>query len=374
MRARGIAGLSAALAGLVAALLLATAWATDELSRSDRRGDVKAKGLSAAERRAGDIVKVSGWARPGLAAVHVRFAGDLEKAIGRGGLRRAVAGVVLETRAGKESAIGTAGSAKAPEAAERGVATDSLVLRKGSTFTFLAKGVAGARLRTAQLAISPRRGRRASAALADALLAWLSGHANDQRDGDTFVAGGSGSDGVALPPPSCDELRRSREVIQLRLEEETERRDNSAGRIRRRHQQEVDTIKGWRDSLDRQIAEACRTQTTAPPGGEGGQSCSGGLSIVDGDARFLFRCTRAASAFRVRFSGRRVVRFLEPPGMTCAPAASEGSATNDSLSCTGAFSANSDVGGQARTDPAPDSSTTAELQVDGKAFTLRMGQ
>ena len=70
---------------MVGALWLALSGSAADITGSDAAGDVKGKGLTAAERAALDVVSVRWWVRPGLGVfVTATFRGNFEQRVGRG--------------------------------------------------------------------------------------------------------------------------------------------------------------------------------------------------------------------------------------------------------------------------------------------------
>jgi hypothetical protein len=95
---------------LVSAVLLglgAVSAAAGTVSRRDRAGDVKAKSLSARERRALDIVSVTATGdEPSGLFVTVTFKGDVERYLGQGHLKRALIALVLVPKSSKRAPAG----------------------------------------------------------------------------------------------------------------------------------------------------------------------------------------------------------------------------------------------------------------------------
>src|SRR5690349_4183434 len=105
-------GAVAVVAVSVAAALVPLAASGGAGQKTDPAGDVRAPGLTRAERAALDIRSVRYWGEEGLGLfVLVHFAGDLEQAIGRGHLANAAVGIVIHPKpgAGKTAGLVTFG-------------------------------------------------------------------------------------------------------------------------------------------------------------------------------------------------------------------------------------------------------------------------
>jgi hypothetical protein len=95
------------LAGSVTACVLVLSAAAGDVRGSDPAGDVRAPGLTAAERAALDIRSVRVVGAEGLGAfVTVTFAGNIEQLLGTGHLRQAVAGIVLRPASTRSTPAG----------------------------------------------------------------------------------------------------------------------------------------------------------------------------------------------------------------------------------------------------------------------------
>lgn len=113
---------------------------TDDVSKPDPAGDVKAKGLTQRERRAIDIVRVAATGDTFGAIVTVTFAGSFEAAVGRGKLSGAVAGVVLHPPSGKPTVVATLGpGVRGDDGGGIGGRGPFVVVRQGRTLTFVAR-------------------------------------------------------------------------------------------------------------------------------------------------------------------------------------------------------------------------------------------
>ena len=78
-----------------------------EVTGTDPAGDVKAKGLTAKERAAIDVVSMNVTGEEGLGLfATVTFKGNIQQAIGRGNLKRALVALILQPQPGKGSPAG----------------------------------------------------------------------------------------------------------------------------------------------------------------------------------------------------------------------------------------------------------------------------
>lgn len=139
-----IALLTAALAVLAGAVALSARGVehtvgTDDVAKPDPAGDVTAKGLTARERAAIDIVRVEAFGDAFATVVTVTFAGNFEGAFGRGRLASAFAGVVLRLARGQPTVVATRGPGVGEFAGGLGGRGPFAVLRQGRTVTFVAR-------------------------------------------------------------------------------------------------------------------------------------------------------------------------------------------------------------------------------------------
>jgi hypothetical protein len=200
---------------LIGALWLASAAAAADVTGPDPAGDVKAKGLTAAERAALDVVSVRVVGEPGLGVfVTATFRGNFEQRVGRGHLKTALAALVLVPKpdAGIPAGLVTAGKGPVGTVLEH-TGTEAVgAVREGKTVTFFVAGpgfenVASVEVRT--LAKAPRlRGRQPAGVIDLPDVTW-----DDILDAATDVA--------ALPANatllSCSDLRALREAIRGRV-------------------------------------------------------------------------------------------------------------------------------------------------------------
>lgn len=186
--------LRAALAATLATglLLPASALADGQVTGRDRAGDVKAKGLSAKERRALDIVSVTarGDRSAGL-MVTVKFRGNFQKAMGRGHLKRGLAALVMRPAAkGKRpTGILTTGAGKVGTTLRRTASDDVGVVREGRSLTFFVTGRALEGIKTIEVKAFARRPRRArSSQELESASDWLLTAKADAADAERITA------------------------------------------------------------------------------------------------------------------------------------------------------------------------------------------
>jgi hypothetical protein len=199
-----------------AALLGSPAFAAD-ISGSDPAGDVKTKGLTAAERAALDVVSVRVVGESGLGVfVTATFRGNFEKRVGRGHLKTALAALVLVPKpgAGVPAGVVTAGKGPVGTVLARTSSETVGAVRDGRTVTFFVGGpgfesVESVEVRT--LAKAPGLAGRASARAHDV---------PEVPDGMWDKILESPSDILDLPGDAsfltCLELRELREEIRKR--------------------------------------------------------------------------------------------------------------------------------------------------------------
>jgi hypothetical protein len=114
-----------------------------DVTTRDRAGDVKAKGLTAAERAAIDIVSLRTSGEEGLGVlVTTTFRGNFEQAFGRGHLKNAAAVMILWPKPGKGAPAGlvTLGAGKATRNLRKTRSEAVGVVRGGRTLRFYVVG------------------------------------------------------------------------------------------------------------------------------------------------------------------------------------------------------------------------------------------
>ena len=158
---------------LLAGLLLLPGTAAGAASHRDRGGDVRARGVTAKERRALDLVSVSARGHPSLGLiVTATFRGDFEAAVGRGHLRTAVAALVLRPRSGARRPAGvlTRGAGIVGISSRRTRSDEVGVVRDGRRLSFFVAGTGLADVRSIEVKAFARRPRAGRAHAADTLL------------------------------------------------------------------------------------------------------------------------------------------------------------------------------------------------------------
>lgn len=200
----------------------------DDTSRRDR-GGVKAKGLSAGERKALDIRRVSATGGHFGLIVTVEFRGNIERALGRRGLRRALVAMVLRPRrgAGKAAVLATRGRGGGERVLRSTRSSNVAVVRSGRRLRFIVLGRGLPRVRAIQVkAFARAPGGGARAAQKGIILS---------RRFYNAILDGRPVDGAGVPPPSnedaeaCDSL--AEQIDQL--EEDSERRPITNTQFRR---------------------------------------------------------------------------------------------------------------------------------------------
>ncbi|MCI0634582.1 MAG: hypothetical protein L0206_11800, partial [Actinobacteria bacterium] len=201
-----------------AALLSSPAFAAD-IAGSDPSGDVKAKGLTAAERAALDVIGVRVVGEPGLGVVvTATFRGNFEQRVGRGHLKNALAALVLVPKpgAGLPAGVVTAGKGPVGAVLERTSSETLGAVRDGRTVTFFVGGPGFENVASVEVHTLAK-----AAGLAGRAAAGVGGPPEvpdvtweDLLDSPTEVAGLTADPTVLL----CSELRELREVIRDRID------------------------------------------------------------------------------------------------------------------------------------------------------------
>ena len=152
---------------LAATALVPAAASAGSASKRDRGGDVRAKGLTAKERRALDIVSATAIGDPSAGVlVTVTFRGNFERAIGRRHLRRGLAALVLHpaTKARRAAGILTKGPGIVGRTRRRTRSGDVGAIRSGRKLSFFVAGEGLADVKSVEVkafAARPRRSGRA---------------------------------------------------------------------------------------------------------------------------------------------------------------------------------------------------------------------
>jgi hypothetical protein len=272
-------------AAALASAMLASAASAGIVSQRDRSGDIRDRGLTAAERRALDIVSVTAVGAEEFGVmVTVRFRGNIERALGRGHLRRAVVAMVSQPRSRRRrpAILATRGPGAFGQTLRRTRSTQVLVLRNGRELTFLIVGPGLSNVRRIHvLAFAEVRGTRSrrsagTSQLTGGILDEIFSRLAESRRGDED-RGILGTAGL-FRMPTCDQLRRELEEtddkqadIARKLERaQRERRRSAVERL----EESSDRLLDRAAELRRQIAaRPCPGSMTTPPP-DGGFSLS----------------------------------------------------------------------------------------------------
>lgn len=142
-------------------------------SRRTKAGDVKATGLTKAERDALDVVSVDVAGQEGIGLfVTVTFKGNFEQAVGRGHLKDAYAALVLVPEKGKGAPAGviTQGAGPLGRVYRHTKSKDVGAVRDGKALTFFVAGPGAGNVATIQVltrAQAPKGAKRTPAAAAE---------------------------------------------------------------------------------------------------------------------------------------------------------------------------------------------------------------
>jgi hypothetical protein len=280
------------LLALAAILTCAAPAAAQETGKRDRRGDVPARGLNGSERRAMDIARVTAsWTDRGLLIVDVRLAGNVERRLGRGHLRRGGVGIGLRPSRGRRTAVVTTGSGARASGAKKGPGTAVVVDRQAGLVRFILTGVRRpARIIAIAFSRPPRRARarRAQAVpnardaerMLEALFRTEVGQhdSHEAEDYDWAFLRAIGLRGE----PTCGEWRR----IRTKLEAERSVLVGELGTAttpaeRRRIEVAINTLDVHLDHVRRKIEECARLPAPLPEefsvswahGGSGSRMC-----------------------------------------------------------------------------------------------------
>jgi hypothetical protein len=296
-RARNLRSACLAIAGgatLLATLLPPTAAA---VTRRDRAGDVIARGVTPAERRALDLIRVRAVGEAAGLVVTATFRGNVARRLGRGNLRRAAVGLVLRPKRGarasttaaqaKPAVLITTGPTSRPRTIRRTRSRIVAVGRVGRQVTFFILGPGLRNVARVEVGtiVSPDRPRGSPGASALA----------SQLFNLPVYA-----DGMSFPPPqeveSCDRLR---ELIDIG--EEIEDRD--------------ERVEEW-------VAEAKRVfaRRNCPPRSDGGagRACEFGFDNFGNPTFFLIQFGCNQSFQTASFAFNAPIQEVSP-GIGSAP-------------------------------------------------------
>jgi hypothetical protein len=287
-----------------ASAMLATPASAGFASKRDRSGDVRARGLTPAERRALDIVSVTVVGDEDFGSiVTVRFRGNIERALGRGHLRRGLVAVASEPRSRRASPaiLATRGRGAFGQTLRKTRSTRVLVLRDGRELTFIiiGPGISNVgRITVLAFAEAPGRPDRRRASRSQTAGNIFLGILGILREGEAeqerLAADRSARSLRVLgaPPDSCDELRRELGVTT----EELARLDEDLDRAREdRRRSAIRDLERYRPFLVeylmriRQRLEAmnCGGAGTTPPDGAFSVSVMGSHRHSGGDTSDL---------------------------------------------------------------------------------------
>jgi hypothetical protein len=274
--------------GLTTCLVAALAPAASAIeTKRDRVGDVRAKGLSPSERRALDIVSVTTLGGPEFGLiVTVTFRGNLERRIGRGGLRQALVALVLEPNSRRQRLAGIISDRRGHFGRTRRRTRSNAVYvrRDGRRFTFLLLGPGlqnVRRIAVGAFAKPPRTGSRkvarASQNLTDGFLALIVRSMLD--DDDTADSMLQRAKDLDISRKDCPTLRRDlarTEVEEAALTAEIERAEDARRRLAvERLARLRDRVRKHSRLLRDEIARRCGA---APPQGGPERTCEFGFS------------------------------------------------------------------------------------------------
>lgn len=257
----------ACIAVAAAGTALAPPVVAEERSTRDRAGDVRARGLTPAERRALDITRVTTEAGEAGLIVRVALRGDFDAVVGRRHLRTALAGVVLHPRSRRATplAIVSTGAGRREDTlASRGVRGPVAAAREEREIAFFAPGVDVSSIRRVEartFASTPPRGRARGAQLTEHIIDFFRIGVHDDGDDDSVT--------VVRGQRSCSEIEREIESVERALEQLRSKRTAAFLDRRRIATRELDaTIANLESSLPRleqERAAACPPPGQTPP-------------------------------------------------------------------------------------------------------------
>jgi hypothetical protein len=218
------------LLAIVGASVLCTVALAGDVTGADSSGDVKAPGLTAAERAAIDIVRVQAVGQANLGVVvTATFRGNFEQLVGHGHLKTAAAALVLVPKPGAGAPAGVLTQGPDDGTVLRQTrTTDVGAVRDGRTVTFYVVGtgyenVAGVEVRT--VAKVPPSGRALAADPPDVSSSEWAYLLHSQSDRAAVAAQVND-----LTCPQLDALRSSLEARLAKIERRLERKKPGRGR------------------------------------------------------------------------------------------------------------------------------------------------
>ena len=155
---------------VIAMTAIVPASVSADVTKRDRAGEVKLRGLTAKERSALDLTEIRGASNTRGVIVTATLRGNLDKVLGRGHLKNAAVALILTPRARRESphvvVVSGAGNRRRV-ASDLPRSTPYAAVVDGRELTFVALGVDPSNLKSLEVATVPALGsgsRRASAA------------------------------------------------------------------------------------------------------------------------------------------------------------------------------------------------------------------
>jgi hypothetical protein len=161
--------LTVVVATVAAIVALSPASVSADVTKRDRAGDVKLRGLTAKERSALDITKIHAATNTRGVIVTATLRGDLEKALGRGHLKKAAAALILRPaeRGAPPRVVVVSGAGKRRRvASDLARSTPYAAVVDGRELTLIALGVDPSKLARVEVATVPSLGSRSRGARA----------------------------------------------------------------------------------------------------------------------------------------------------------------------------------------------------------------
>jgi hypothetical protein len=297
--------------------------------KGDRAGDAKAGGITAAERRALDLVRVEAIGEAGGLVVTATFRGDVAQRIGRGNLRRAVVGLVLRPKRGARASataaptrpalLATTGPTGRAKTISKTRSRSVAAVRRGREVTFfiLGSGLENVGRLEVKTIVSPGHPRgRARAAVNIPYIMF----------GDLSV------DNVFFRPPNvirdCSELRELIKAAERILNE-----NNGAFRL----SDDADELEDWLEQAKREY----RLRPCFDPGGGGSRACEFGFDANStNSASFLIQFGCNQSFGNAVFDFNAPLQSVSPEvGNAPSPTCQVDSTDTSVVRCNGSFEA-----------------------------------
>jgi hypothetical protein len=272
---------------LAVALTLPALTLADTTSRKDRGKLRHTKGLSNKQRNALDITRVTATASTGGLVVTVRMKGNLDRALGRGKLRRARIALILDPRSRRRrpAVLVATGRRSRPRTLRRTRTDEVSAVRRGRTVTFAIAGspraVRRIRVRTFRGRPRPRRRARSS-----------NGSELDREEVEALRRSGF-VDEARAPRPATDAECESYEEQRGDLFDLANDVRQDGSLPERERMSAVEGINGVLDELDVEYADRCFGLRTS-----GGYEHQGQTTLVCADLSVLVeRADQIASDF-----------------------------------------------------------------------------